>query len=211
MARDKRAHWICKFGKCTKTFTEKGNLKVNPPPFLSSTSQPHTTNPPGHQSHQNSYHVDEIETFKAHIASVQDKSSLSPADLDMASYIMTVHNLANKGIKGRGKGRKVDRVVTTPVPLPLPPPSTTIPLLHANQYPMTAAAYHPQHQQQQSHPFYPAYGAPAAATADVYVQVHHHHQGQLLPQQQPFHQRLMVVGGEGYGVEGGLAFGERIY
>ena len=62
------------------------------------------------------------------------------------------------------------------------------------------------------------YGAPTAATAaDVYGQVHH--QGQLLmgfkPQQQPF-QRLTVVdggggGGEGYGADGGLAFGERMY
>ncbi len=117
---------------------------------------------------------------------------------------MTVHNLANKGIKGRGKGRKVDRVVA----LPTPP---TISLL-ANPYPM-AAPY--QQQQQQGHPFYPAYGAPTTVTADVYGQVHH--QGQLLmgfkPQQQPF-QRLTVVdggGGEGYGADGGLAFGERMY
>ncbi len=33
VARDKRASWVCKFGKCTKTFTEKGNLKVNPPSY----------------------------------------------------------------------------------------------------------------------------------------------------------------------------------
>ncbi len=38
----------------------------------------------------------------------------------MARYLAEVHNLANKGIKGRGKGRKVQRVVLLHPPPHLP-------------------------------------------------------------------------------------------
>ncbi len=41
---------------------------------------------------------------------------LSEKDQDMARYLAEVHNLANKGIKGRGKGRKVKRIHLPPQP-----------------------------------------------------------------------------------------------
>ncbi|KAK3903208.1 hypothetical protein C8A05DRAFT_14816, partial [Staphylotrichum tortipilum] len=92
--RDLRAHWICRFGDCQKAFTAKGNLK----------------------NHQNIYHVAEIEEFNDRLASVSDKNKLSDKEKDMARYLAEVHNLANKGIKGRGKGRKVKRVHLPPQP-----------------------------------------------------------------------------------------------
>ncbi|KAK4134589.1 hypothetical protein BT67DRAFT_441753 [Trichocladium antarcticum] len=45
-----------------------------------------------------------------------DKSMLSEKEKALARYLAEVHNLANKGIKSRGKGRKVERV-----PPPHPP------------------------------------------------------------------------------------------
>ena len=41
---------------------------------------------------------------------------LSDKEKDMARYLAEVHNLANKGIKGRGKGHKVKRVYPPPQP-----------------------------------------------------------------------------------------------
>jgi hypothetical protein len=35
---------------------------------------------------------------------------ISEEDKEMVKYLEDVHNLANKGIKGRGKGRKVQRL-----------------------------------------------------------------------------------------------------
>ncbi|SPQ21086.1 cde855a6-0318-4496-a2f5-645bfa3dfa69 [Thermothielavioides terrestris] len=70
-------------------------------------------------SHQNTYHVEAIEAFHAKLASIEDKSMITEEDKEMARYITEVHNLANKGIKGRGKGRKVKRLL----PLPMQPSS----------------------------------------------------------------------------------------
>ncbi|KAK4152623.1 hypothetical protein C8A00DRAFT_16079 [Chaetomidium leptoderma] len=103
--RELRAHWVCRFANCQKAFTAKGNLK----------------------NHQNTYHVEAIEAFKAKLAATMDKGTLSEEEQEMARYIADVHNLANKGIKGRGKGRKVRRVTN-------PMNTTTV---HANPYPMS--------------------------------------------------------------------------
>ncbi|KAL2162652.1 hypothetical protein VTH06DRAFT_6488 [Thermothelomyces fergusii] len=101
--RELRAIWVCRFANCPKAFTAKGNLKA----------------------HQNTYHVEEIEAFNAKLAAVKDKSMISEEDKEMARYLVDVHNLANKGIKGRGKGRKVKRVVMLHPPQHQPSPSTS--------------------------------------------------------------------------------------
>ncbi|KAK4095784.1 hypothetical protein N658DRAFT_94956 [Parathielavia hyrcaniae] len=89
--RDKWICWFCWSINCQKTFTLKGNLKA----------------------HQNTYHVGEIEAFNSKLV---DGSVLSESEKNMAAYLAEVHNLANKGIKGRGKGRKVKRVSHPPRP-----------------------------------------------------------------------------------------------
>lgn len=63
------------------------------------------------QAHQNTSHAEEIDAFNAKLAAVKDESMISDDDKEMAKYLSEVHNLANKGIKGRGKGRKVKRVM----------------------------------------------------------------------------------------------------
>ncbi|KAK4241460.1 hypothetical protein C8A03DRAFT_41176 [Achaetomium macrosporum] len=114
--RELRAHWVCRFGGCKKSFTAKGNLK----------------------SHQNTYHREAIEAFNAKLAAIEDKSMISEEDKEMARYIADVHNLANKGIKGRGKGRKVKRIL--PHPLQQVPPAThsmiTTSAARATHFPM---------------------------------------------------------------------------
>jgi hypothetical protein len=72
------------------------------------------------QNHQNTYHEEEIEAFKAKLANTVDESTISEEEREMAKYIIDVHNLANKGIKGRGKGCKVKRVNLVHPPQPQP-------------------------------------------------------------------------------------------
>jgi hypothetical protein len=71
---------------------------------------------PDSQGHQNTYHREAIEAFNDKLAAIVDKSMISEEDKEMARYIADVHNLANKGIKGRGKGRKVKRILPHPLP-----------------------------------------------------------------------------------------------
>jgi hypothetical protein len=173
--RELRAHWVCRFGNCQKAFTAKGNLKVFSTMPLASLITP--TNP-ATQNHQNTYHVEAIEAFNAKLASMEDQSMLSEEEKEMAKYLADVHNLANKGIKGRGKGRKVKRVMMLHPPQPqhhqqqqqLPSPdaspiSTTS--MHATPYhPMSLAPHH--------------HGLP--------VVHHHHHQPPTPPPQHQHHQ-----------------------
>jgi len=139
--RELRAVWVCRFANCPKAFTAKGNLKA----------------------HQNTYHVEEIEAFNAKLAAVKDKSMISEEDKEMAKYLGDVHNLANKGIKGRGKGRKVKRVLmlhppqhqSSPATSPISATGHTGPyqvslLPHAFSH-MHVAQQQQQQQQQQQH------------------------------------------------------------
>jgi hypothetical protein len=104
---------------------------------------------------------------------------LSDKERDMARYLAEVHNLANKGIKGRGKGRKVKRVSLLHPP-PKPPqqqqqlfPSTS-PIgttLYAARYPMSllaqASPYHHDNTAPRLPPtahFSSGFGNPAACT-----------------------------------------------
>lgn len=84
----------------------------------------------------------------------------------MAKYLTEVHNLANKGIKGRGKGRKVKRVMLVHPTQQQSSPATS-PISTSSEdgtsYPMSAIPHpfshiqlaqqhhHQQQQQQQQH------------------------------------------------------------
>lgn len=73
---------------------------------------------------------------------------LSPEDIEMAQYIAEVHNLANKGIKGRGKGRKVKRVT----------------IMHLPHEQQPQHHHHHHHQQQQQHQLPSPAPSPVATT-----------------------------------------------
>jgi hypothetical protein len=91
-----------------------------------------------------------------------DKSILSEKEKAMALYLAEVHNLANKGIKGRGKGHKVERVL----------------LLHPPPHP----PYPQQLQQQQSFPSTSPIGTTVyAAPYPMPLPNHHHNTAPQLP------------------------------
>ncbi|AEO56910.1 C2H2 transcription factor [Thermothelomyces thermophilus ATCC 42464] len=140
-------------------------------------------------AHQNTYHVEEIEAFNAKLAAVKDKSMISEEDKEMARYLVDVHNLANKGIKGRGKGRKVKRVLMLHPPQHQASPSTS-PVSatgHTGPYQMSLQphAFPQQQQQQQQQQHHQHHHHQQQQQHHHHQQQQHHHQQHQQHQQQP--------------------------
>ncbi|KAL2127298.1 hypothetical protein VTI74DRAFT_10955 [Chaetomium olivicolor] len=106
-------------GGCTKALTGKGNLK----------------------NHQNTYHKEIVDSY---IAKLENHVELvTKKEKEIMKHIKIVHNLLNRGIKGRGKGRKVE-VFSRPDPSH--PPAAAIPMaaaaVHAAPYPTSLLPQH---------------------------------------------------------------------
>ncbi|KAK3944140.1 hypothetical protein QBC46DRAFT_404734 [Diplogelasinospora grovesii] len=104
--------FVCKLDGCHKTFTQLGNLK----------------------SHQNKFHIDTLKALTARFAALRDYDNVSKEDRELFEYFATLYKNSNKGIKGRGKDRKVGTVARTASPTS--PTNTTI-----------SSPHHPFHQQ----------------------------------------------------------------
>jgi hypothetical protein len=77
--------FVCRLENCGKQFTQLGNLK----------------------SHQNKFHAQTIRTLTDKFATLPDVSIMSPADRDLFLYFADLYKNSNRGIKGRGKDRKI--------------------------------------------------------------------------------------------------------
>ncbi|KAL2261993.1 hypothetical protein VTK26DRAFT_2797 [Humicola hyalothermophila] len=108
LGKKERVSFVCKMDDCNRTFSAKGNLK----------------------QHQHKFHRDTALALAAKFAAATDKNALTEEELELAKYMLTMYKNANKGIKGRSKGRKVEI---------LPRPA----------YPYLSQPYNLHHQQQQ--------------------------------------------------------------
>jgi hypothetical protein len=113
--------YLCRLDKCGKQFTQLGNLKVVPilSQFLAAAS--HSVLLPHHnfnclralkliicfQSHQNKFHAQTIRDLTSKFASIKDGDIVGSADKELWEYFANLYKNSNKGIKGRGKDRKV--------------------------------------------------------------------------------------------------------
>ncbi|RFU25994.1 hypothetical protein B7463_g10351, partial [Scytalidium lignicola] len=77
--------YVCRLDDCNKQFTQLGNLK----------------------SHQNKFHITTLRNLTTRFASMKDGDLVHAADKELWEYFATLYKNANKGIKGRGKDRKV--------------------------------------------------------------------------------------------------------
>ncbi|KAI9826808.1 MAG: hypothetical protein M1832_005746 [Thelocarpon impressellum] len=75
----------CRLDDCGKQFTQLGNLK----------------------SHQNKFHAAALRTLTQKFASIGSGEAASSADRELWQYFATLYKNSNKGIKGRGKDRKI--------------------------------------------------------------------------------------------------------
>ncbi|WPG97537.1 Hypothetical protein R9X50_00031400 [Acrodontium crateriforme] len=77
--------FICKLDDCNKKFTQLGNLK----------------------SHQNKFHVETIRCLKQRFETFQDGTPIDDWEKEMWGYFGSLYRNCNKGIKGRGKDRRI--------------------------------------------------------------------------------------------------------
>ncbi|KAH7321477.1 putative asparagine-rich zinc finger protein AZF1 [Rhexocercosporidium sp. MPI-PUGE-AT-0058] len=85
IVHDQSKPYRCRLDDCPKQFTQLGNLK----------------------SHQNKFHIDTIRNLTAKFASIKDGDIVHAGDKEMWEYFANLYKNSNKGIKGRGKDRKV--------------------------------------------------------------------------------------------------------
>ncbi|CAK1366115.1 Asparagine-rich zinc finger protein AZF1 [Cercospora beticola] len=77
--------FTCKLDNCNKQFTQLGNLK----------------------SHQNKFHVDTIRRLKTRFENFKEGDVVDAWDKEMWEYFASLYKNCNKGIKGRGKDRRI--------------------------------------------------------------------------------------------------------
>jgi hypothetical protein len=77
--------FTCKLDNCNKQFTQLGNLK----------------------SHQNKFHVETIRRLKQRFETIQEGDVVDRWEKEMWEYFGSLYKNCNKGIKGRGKDRRI--------------------------------------------------------------------------------------------------------
>jgi len=77
--------FTCKLDNCNKHFTQLGNLK----------------------SHQNKFHVDTIRRLRSRFESIQEGDVVDIWEKEMWEYFGNLYKNCNRGIKGRGKDRRI--------------------------------------------------------------------------------------------------------
>ncbi|PMD43258.1 hypothetical protein L207DRAFT_422668 [Hyaloscypha variabilis F] len=85
IVHDQSKPYLCRLDDCGKQFTQLGNLK----------------------SHQNKFHIATIRALTSKFASIKDGDIVHAADKELWEYFANLYKNSNKGIKGRGKDRKV--------------------------------------------------------------------------------------------------------
>ncbi|KAL8737948.1 MAG: hypothetical protein Q9181_001211 [Wetmoreana brouardii] len=75
----------CRLEHCGKRFTQLGNLK----------------------SHQNRFHAATLQDLNDKFASMREGDTVSATDKELWEYFATLYKHSNKGIKGRGKDRRI--------------------------------------------------------------------------------------------------------
>ncbi|EAW08605.1 C2H2-type zinc finger protein [Aspergillus clavatus NRRL 1] len=80
--------FTCLLDDCGKQFTQLGNLKV-------------------YQSHQNKFHASTLRNLTLKFSQMPEGLHMSPQDRELWEYFATLYKNSNKGIKGRGKDRRI--------------------------------------------------------------------------------------------------------
>ncbi|KAA8913157.1 hypothetical protein FN846DRAFT_772524 [Sphaerosporella brunnea] len=84
--------FTCKLDNCLKQFTQLGNLK----------------------SHQNKFHSAALRQLTGKFANIRDTDEITAADRELFEYFAELYKNSNRGIKGRGKDRKISGVKKQP-------------------------------------------------------------------------------------------------
>ncbi|KAF2199839.1 hypothetical protein GQ43DRAFT_397840 [Delitschia confertaspora ATCC 74209] len=85
MVHEQTKPYVCKLDACKKQFTQLGNMK----------------------SHQNKFHADTLHSLIQKFASIREGDPVTALDKELWEYFVSMYKNSNKGIKGRGKGRRI--------------------------------------------------------------------------------------------------------
>ncbi|KAI9881399.1 MAG: hypothetical protein M1830_003406 [Pleopsidium flavum] len=83
--------FLCKLEGCGKRFTQLGNLK----------------------SHQNKFHSESLRNLTLKFASMREGDPVTVKDKELWEYFATLYKNSNKGIKGRGKDRRISAIANS--------------------------------------------------------------------------------------------------
>jgi hypothetical protein len=86
------------------------------------------------QSHQNKFHIETLKNLTAKFATLKDYDNVPKADRELWEYFAILYKNSNKGIKGRGKDRKVGAIMQTSPTTPNPtiPSQFAVPHSHGS-------------------------------------------------------------------------------
>ncbi|KAK4548507.1 hypothetical protein LTR36_009417 [Oleoguttula mirabilis] len=84
--------FTCRLDSCNKQFTQLGNLK----------------------SHQNKFHVETIRRLKSRFECIREGDVVDVWEKEMWEYFGSLYKNCNKGIKGRGKDRRISNTSLSP-------------------------------------------------------------------------------------------------
>ncbi|TDZ13106.1 Asparagine-rich zinc finger protein AZF1 [Colletotrichum spinosum] len=123
--------FVCKLDDCNKMFTQRGNLK----------------------NHQNKYHEETLMKLTDWIVSLSDIDALSDEDREKYWYFANLYKNSNKGIKGRGKDRRVSnanrvsksRTAPSSYPVKRVPGPTSLAVYSSKRLPPPEQYMHHQH------------------------------------------------------------------
>ncbi|KAL8898623.1 MAG: hypothetical protein Q9192_001982 [Flavoplaca navasiana] len=96
-SRGARKTYRCSVASCAKTFHQKSHLEIH--------VRAHNGYKPF--SHQNRFHASTLRELNAKFASMQEGDPVSANEKELWEYFAQLYRHSNKGIKGRGKDRRV--------------------------------------------------------------------------------------------------------
>lgn len=115
--------FVCRLDDCGKQFTQLGNLKVCDRTFflflivcprrieLGALREP--ASKAAMQSHQNKFHASSLRFLTQKFATMKDGDSVTAQDKDLWEYFSSLYKNSNKGIKGRGKDRRIATITSS--------------------------------------------------------------------------------------------------
>ncbi|KAI9844104.1 MAG: hypothetical protein M1837_005818 [Sclerophora amabilis] len=92
-----KKRYECEIPGCGKAFSQKTHLEIH--------TRAHTGVKPF--SHQNKFHVTALKQLTQKFATIREGDTVSAADKELFEYFKELYKNSNKGIKGRGKDRKI--------------------------------------------------------------------------------------------------------
>lgn len=101
--------FTCKLDDCGKQFTQLGNLKV------CCATRPTMSHADRLQSHQNKFHAATLRYLTQKFGTLNSSDWVSAEDKELWEYFASLYKNSNKGIKGRGKDRRIAAVPSSAV------------------------------------------------------------------------------------------------